>query len=71
MYVRKNKSDAQKLIESALALSGMTQAMLAAKLGTSPSAFSQKLNHGKFTLEEYKQIAQITNLRFVCRYEEQ
>lgn len=69
--MRKNKSDAQKLVESALALSNMTQTMLATKLGTSLSALNQRLSRGKLTLEEYKQIAQITNLRFVCRYEEQ
>lgn len=69
--MRKNKSDAQKLVESALALSNMTQTMLAEKLGTSLSALNQRLSRGKLTLEEYKQIAQITNLRFVCRYEEQ
>lgn len=68
--MRKNKSDAQKLVESALALSNMTQTMLATKLGTSLSALNQRLSRGKLTLEEYKQIAQITNLRFVCRYEE-
>lgn len=68
--MRKNKSDAQKLVESALALSNMTQTMLAEKLGTSLSALNQRLSRGKLTLEEYKQIAQITNLRFVCRYEE-
>lgn len=69
--MRKNKSDAQRLVESALALSNMTQTMLATKLGTSLSALNQRLSRGKLTLEEYKQIAQITNLRFVCRYEEQ
>lgn len=69
--MRKNKSDAQKLVESALALSNMTQTMLAEKLGTSLSALNQRLSRGKLTLEEYKQIAHITNLRFVCRYEEQ
>lgn len=69
--MRKNKSDAQKLVESALAFSNMTQTMLAEKLGTSLSALNQRLSRGKLTLEEYKQIAQITNLRFVCRYEEQ
>lgn len=70
MYVRKDKSDAQKIIETALALSGMTQAQLAEKLGKSPSSFSQKLAKGRFTVEEYKKIGELTGLRFVCRYEE-
>lgn len=70
MYVRKEKSDAQKIIETALALSEMTQAQLAEKLGTSASSFSQKLRKGRFTIEEYKKIAELTGLRFVCRFED-
>lgn len=41
---------------------------LAKKFGSSQSGFSQRLNTGKFTKEELKQIANILGAEYVCYF---
>lgn len=47
---------AQK-IKMALAYKGMSEAELARTMGTSPSAFNQRMKTGKFSSEDLEQIA--------------
>ena len=47
----------QQLIKMALAYQGMTEADLARKLGTAPNAFNNKMQRGKFSVEDLKEIA--------------
>jgi len=49
--------DARKLIEMALAYKGMSNSELARALGWSPQSLNQRLNTGKFTMEEWGAIA--------------
>lgn len=48
-----------KKIKMALAYKGMSEAELAKKLETSPSAFNQRMKTGKFTSTELEKIAEI------------
>lgn len=54
----------QQKISMALAHEGMTQAELARRFGSSPPAFKQRLNNGKFTQEELEKIASILNAKY-------
>ena len=45
-------------IKMALAYKGMSEADLARAIGTSPSAFNQRMKTGKFTSEDMEKIAQ-------------
>lgn len=54
----------QQKISMALAHEGMTQAELARRFGSSPPAFKQRLNNGKFTQEELEKIALILNAEY-------
>lgn len=47
----------QQKIKVALDVAGMTQAELAAKIGTSPAALSKRIQTGKFSDADFKQIA--------------
>ena len=44
-------------IKMALAYKGMSEAELARTIGTSPSAFNQRMKTGKFSSEDLEQIA--------------
>lgn len=44
-------------IKMALAYKGMSEAELARTVGTSPSAFNQRMKTGKFSTEEMDKIA--------------
>ena len=44
-------------IKMALAYKGMSEAELARTVGTSPSAFNQRMKTGKFSTEEVDKIA--------------
>lgn len=48
----------KQMIKTALAYQGMTEAELARKLETSPAAFNNRIQRGKFSVEELKQIAE-------------
>lgn len=45
-------------IKMALAYKGMSEAELARSIGTSPSAFNQRMKTGKFSSDEMNRIAQ-------------
>ena len=45
-------------IKMALAYKGMSEAELARSIGTSPSAFNQRMKTGKFSSEEMVKIAE-------------
>lgn len=45
-------------IKMALAYQGMSEAELARSIGTSPSAFNQRMKTGKFSSDELNRIAQ-------------
>ncbi len=45
-------------IKMALAYKGMSEAELARKIGTSPSAFNQRMKTGKFSSDEMSRIAE-------------
>ena len=47
----------QQLIKMALAYQGMSEAELARNLGTTPNAFNNKMQRGKFSVEDLKEIA--------------
>jgi len=46
-------------IKMALAYKGMSEAELARSIGTSPSAFNQRMKTGKFSTEEMDKIAEV------------
>ena len=48
-------------IKMALAYKGISEAELARSIGTSPSAFNQRMKTDKFTSEELERIATILN----------
>ena len=58
---------AQK-IKMALAYRGMSEAELARALGTSPSAFNQRMKRERFTKDELEQIAEILGGTFRAEF---
>ena len=59
----------QQKIKMALAYKGMSEAALAKAIGTSPSAFNQRMKTGKFSSEELDAIAEALGGKFVCFFE--
>ena len=51
-------------IKMALAYKGMSEAELARSIGTSPSAFNQRMKTGKFSTEEMDKIAEALDADF-------
>ena len=49
---------ARQIIEMALAYAGITNSELARRLEWSPQWLNKRLNTGKFTVEEWKQIGE-------------
>lgn len=49
----------QQKIDMACAHAGISRAELARRLGTSPPAFKQRFDRGKFTQEELQRIAAV------------
>lgn len=47
----------QQKIMVAMDMAGITQAELAARMGTSPQALNQRLKRGKFTDDDFNKIA--------------
>ena len=48
----------QQKIKMALAYKGISEADLARSIGTSPSAFNQRMKTGKFSSEDMEKIAE-------------
>ena len=59
---------AQK-IRMALAFRNMSEAELARALGTSPSAFNQRMKTDKFTLQELERIAKAFGAIYTAAFE--
>ncbi len=51
-------------IKMALAYKGMSEADLARAIGTSPSAFNQRMKTGKFSSEDMEKIAQAMGAQY-------
>lgn len=58
-----------KKIKAALAYAGKTEAWLAGKLNTSPSAWNQRMKTEKFTYEELQKIAEALEVKFRAEFE--
>lgn len=56
----------QQKIKMALAYRGKSEASLAKAIGTSPSAFNQRMKTGKFSSAELEAIAAALEAEFVC-----
>lgn len=59
----------QQKIKMALAYKGMSEAALAKAIGTSPSAFNQRMKTGKFSSEDLDRIAEALGAKFICYFE--
>lgn len=59
---------AQK-IKMALAYKGMSEAELARSIGSSPSAFNQRMKTGKFSSEEMERIAEALEATYYFGFE--
>ena len=64
----KQKVTIQQKIKMALAYKGMSEAELSRQIGTSPSAFNQRMKTGKFTGEELKKIAEVLGAEYYCGF---
>ncbi len=53
-------------IKMALAYKNMSEAELARRIGTSPSAFNQRMKTGKFSDADLTKIADVLNAKFEC-----
>ena len=49
--------ECKQFVKIAAATAGITQAELASRLGWSPQLLNNRMNTGKFTLEEWQRIA--------------
>ena len=56
----------QQKIKMALAYKNMSEASLAKTVGSTPSAFNQRMKTGKFTSTELSSIAEALGAEFVC-----
>ena len=56
-------------IKMALAYKGMSEAELSRALGTSPSAFNQRMKTGKFSSEDMEKIAEAIGAKFFFGFE--
>ena len=59
----------QQKIKMALAYKGMSEAELARAIGTSPSAFNQRMKTGKFSSEDLQKIAAALDAVFYFGFE--
>ena len=58
-----------KKIKMALAYKGMSEAELARAVGSSPSAFNQRMKTGKFSSEEMEKIADALGATYYYGFE--
>lgn len=56
-------------IRLALAYKRMTEAELARKIGTTPSAFNQRMKTGKFSYSDMEKIAQALDAKYIEIFE--
>ena len=55
-------------VELAAAYSGMSKAELARRVGWTPQNFNQRLDVGKFTMEELERIASALGAAYSCLF---
>ena len=60
--------DISRKIKAACAYVGKSEAQLARDLGTTPSAFNQRLKTGKFSSDELEQIADALDAELVLYF---
>ena len=60
--------DISKKIKAACTYAGKSEAQVARDMGTSPSAFNQRLKTGKFSSQELEQIAEALGVELVCYF---
>lgn len=63
------KINIAKKITLALAYKEISQAELARGIGTTPSAFNQRMKTGKFTDEELEKIAEFLGCKYISKFE--
>ena len=56
-------------IKMALAYKGMSEAELSRAIGTSPSAFNQRMKTGKFSSEDIEKIAEAIGAKYFFGFE--
>ena len=56
-------------IRTACAAIRISEAELARRIGTSPSAFHQRMNTGKFNSADLEKIAEALGAEFVCYFQ--
>ena len=56
-------------IKMALAYKGMSEAELSRAIGTSPSAFNQRMKTGKFSSEDMEKIAESMGAKYYFGFE--
>ena len=59
----------QQKIKMALAYTGISEAELARKMGTSPSAFNQRMKTGRFSTEDTEKIAEAIGAKYFFGFE--
>lgn len=57
-----------KKIKMCLVYIGKSEAWLAREIGTTPSAFNQRLKNGKFSTAELKKIAETLGAKFEMNF---
>lgn len=60
--------DINKKVKMSLAYIGKSEAWLAREIGTTPSAFNQRLKNGKFSDQELKAIASALGAEFEMNF---
>ena len=61
--------DISKKIKAACTYAGKSEAQVARDIGTSPSAFNQRLKTGKFSSEDLEKIAEALGVELVCYFQ--
>lgn len=60
--------DISKKIKMAESYSGISEAELARRLGTSSQAFGQRMKTGKFSTEDLNRIAAALGAEVICKF---
>ena len=61
--------DISTKIKMACTATKTSEAELARRIGTSPSAFNQRMKTGKFSSTDLEKIAEALGVKFVCYFE--
>ncbi len=61
--------DISRKIKAACAYAGKSEAQLAREIGTSPSAFNQRLKTGKFASDDLDKAAEALGAQYVAYFE--